>query len=204
MISFSFIHNENKYTEELIKLLNSQWPRSEYSRKASIEKSNDNFPLYLIMKLKNDDEQTNSETEEIIGCLTISTVLNNDKDSNVSLLLENVLIKSKYRGKGYGKIIMVEGHKIMKEKGFKISYLSTNDQKEFYKTFGYIECDPISTSNFSSNSGGNNINDQSNKEVNEETIDDSEKVSNLLRIFGGNSKLKKANTNLVWMKLNLE
>ncbi|KAN0035412.1 hypothetical protein ACTA71_004681 [Dictyostelium dimigraforme] len=192
MTSFSFIHNESKYTEELIKLLNSQWPRSEYSRKASIDKSNDNFPLYLIMKLKNNDEK-----EEIIGCLTISTILNNDKDSNISLLLENVLIKSNYRGKGYGKIIMKQGHKIMKEKDFKISYLSTNDQKEFYKTFGYIECDPISTSNFSSNS--------EKKETNEDTIDDSEKVSNLLRIFGGNSKLKKTtNANLVWMKLNLE
>ncbi|KAN0003816.1 hypothetical protein ACTFIZ_009963 [Dictyostelium cf. discoideum] len=195
MISFSYIHNENKYTEELIKLLNSQWPRSEYSRKASIEKSNDNFPFYLIMKLKN-EELIGEETEEVIGCLTVSTILNNYNDSNVSLLLENVLIKSKYRGKGYGKLIMTEGHKIMKKKGYKISYLSTNDQKEFYKTFGYIECDPISTSNFS----GSSIN----KEKNEDNIDDSEKISNLLRIFGGNSKLKKTNTNLVWMKLNLE
>ncbi|KAK5577651.1 hypothetical protein RB653_002594 [Dictyostelium firmibasis] len=192
MISFSYIHNDSKYTEELIKLLNSQWPRSEYSRKASIEKSNDNLPLYLIMKLKNDDQ-----IDEIIGCLTISTVLNNDKDSNVSVLLENVLIKSKYRGKGYGKVIMKEGHKIMKEKGFRISYLSTNDQKEFYKTFGYIECDPISTSNF----GGSSIN---NGETNEDTVDNSEKVSNLLRIFGGNSKLKKSGSDLVWMKINLE
>ncbi|KAM9964857.1 hypothetical protein ACTFIW_004649 [Dictyostelium discoideum] len=196
MISFSYIHNDNKYTEELIKLLNSQWPRSEYSRKASIEKSNDNFPFYLIMKLKN-DEPIVEETEEVIGCLTISTVLNNDKDSNVSLLLENVLIKSKYRGKGYGKLIMTEGHKIMRKKGYKISYLSTNDKQEFYKMFGYIECDPISTSNFS----GSSINKI---EKNEDNIDDSEKVSNLLRIFGGNSKLKKTNTNLVWMKLNLE
>ncbi|EAL69358.1 hypothetical protein DDB_G0276117 [Dictyostelium discoideum AX4] len=204
MISFSYIHNDNKYIEELIKLLNSQWPRSEYSRKASIEKSNDNFPFYLIMKLKN-DELTVEETEEVIGCLTISTVLNNDKDSNVSLLLENVLIKSKYRGKGYGKLLMIEGHKIMKKKGYKISYLSTNDKQEFYKTFGYIECDPISTSNFSSCISSNSSGSSSiSKEKNEDNIDDSEKVSNLLRIFGGNSKLKKTNTNLVWMKLNLE
>ncbi|KAM9981437.1 hypothetical protein ACTFIY_003737 [Dictyostelium cf. discoideum] len=202
MISFSYIHNENKYTEELIKLLNSQWPRSEYSRKASIEKSNDNFPFYLIMILKN-DELIVEETEEVIGCLTISTVLNNDKDSSVSLLLENVLIKSRYRGKGYGKLLMTEGHKTMKKKGYKISYLSTHDQKEFYKTFGYIECDPILTSNFSSgsNSTGSSSSD---KEKNEDNIDDNEKVSNLLRIFGGNSKLKKTNSNLVWMKLNLE
>ncbi|EGC32879.1 hypothetical protein DICPUDRAFT_155123 [Dictyostelium purpureum] len=206
MIKFHYIHNKKQYSEELAKLLNSQWPRSEYSRMVSIEKSSDQLPLFIIM-IKSDeitDENNNIvNTDELVGCLSISQVLNIDKNSKPTVLIENVLVKPIYRGKGYGKMIMNEAHSIIKEKQYCVSYLSTHDKKEFYKTFGYEECEPLITSNFSSNSSGAQ-NSSSGDNYNNDIEDDSEKVSNLLRIFGGgNSNKIKKEEKIYWMKLNL-
>jgi len=183
MFIFNSIHNKQEYNDRLIELLNSQWPRSSFSRQISIDRSNENLPYYLMM--------IDSQSNELVGCASISII---NSISN-AILIENVLIKSIYRGKGYGRIIMNEIENISKQKGFEIGYLSTNDQKDFYKRLGYIDCEPISTSSFLSTNNSNNNNDDED--------DHKDKASNLLRIFGGGS-LKKKEIGPSWLKKEFE
>ncbi|KYR00454.1 hypothetical protein DLAC_02450 [Tieghemostelium lacteum] len=171
-ISFHFIHNRKEFYEPLTELLNKQWPRSSSSRLVTIEKSNDELPLYLIMLI--DDHL-------LVGCIMISRVLNSQIEK--SILIENVLVDDKYRGKGYGRLLMSESECIAKEKGYETSYLSTNDKQDFYSKLGYCECEPLIQSAFSTSS------------------EDTESLNPLLRLFGGGGgNLKKTTPQATWMK----
>lgn len=91
----------------------------------------------------------------------------------------------KYRGKGFGRLIMESAENYIKERGFKYMVLSTYDKMEFYRHLGYSECEPVST--LGSNSKLLN-NDQ---------------VSALLKVFGGASVKGLQKDGRTWMSKEL-
>ena len=51
--------------------------------------------------------------------------------------LSDVMIFEKYRGKGYGKVLLQYGEKILKEFGYNTIYVWTDQAPEFYKKLGF-------------------------------------------------------------------
>lgn len=51
--------------------------------------------------------------------------------------LSDVMIFEKYRGKGYGKVLLQYGEKILKEFGYNTIYVWTDQAPDFYKKLGF-------------------------------------------------------------------
>lgn len=51
--------------------------------------------------------------------------------------LSDVMILEKYRGKGYGKILLSYGEQILKKQGYKTIYVWTDQAPDFYKKLGF-------------------------------------------------------------------
>lgn len=47
------------------------------------------------------------------------------------------MIIEKYRGKGYGKVLLKCGEKILKEHGYNTIYVWTDQALDFYKRLGF-------------------------------------------------------------------
>ena len=54
-----------------------------------------------------------------------------------------VVVKKALRGKGLGKLLMLETEKFAKSEGFKTMYLTTHDKQDFYQYVGYCFCKPV-------------------------------------------------------------
>ena len=51
--------------------------------------------------------------------------------------LSDVMILKEYRGKGYGKMLLQYGEKLLKELGYNIIYVWTDQAPNFYKKLGF-------------------------------------------------------------------
>ena len=127
------IHKYPELMESCCELINSEWPRNTVARMRTLEKSNDNLPTCLV--LTKDDNQC------VLAHLKLSPVPSNGK----SCFVETVVVDKKYRGQGFGTILMKYAEDYCREKlHLKIIYLSTKGQELFYEKLGYIICPPIS------------------------------------------------------------
>ncbi|KAK3093731.1 hypothetical protein FSP39_019373 [Pinctada imbricata] len=127
------LHNHKSYLEDVASILNEEWKRSLSARLHSLEKSNDKFPVNLVMLVKEDGQ------DKVIGHSRLSIVQGKDK----SCLIESVVVKRELRGKGYGRKVMDASEKYALQRGFVTMYLSTHDKQDFYRHIGYISCQPV-------------------------------------------------------------
>ncbi len=51
--------------------------------------------------------------------------------------LSDIMILEEYRGRGYGRILISNGEKILKELGYEKVYIWTDQVPDFYKKLGY-------------------------------------------------------------------
>ncbi|XP_065205384.1 N-alpha-acetyltransferase 80 [Planococcus citri] len=128
------LHDYGKYLNVCCELINEEWPRSTSARIHSLKSSCDNLPTSLILILYDADG------EIVIGHSKISPL---HKMPN-GCFVECVVVAKKFRGKGWGRYIMLETEKYAKSKGKAVIYLSTSDKREFYEKLGYSVCEPVS------------------------------------------------------------
>ncbi|CAI5444796.1 unnamed protein product [Caenorhabditis angaria] len=128
---FCTLHERQDLLKNSVKFLNEEWPRSDGSREHSQNKSCRSSPPMSFLLI-------NSENE-IVGHARVCHLPNRPK----SLWIESVMIKNTMRGQKLGKKLMNLVENWMLENNFDEAFLSTDDQVEFYKRCGYLECDPI-------------------------------------------------------------
>lgn len=86
----------------------------------------DNLPIGLALV----------DNEEIIGFCVIKKE-NLKKYPDIFPWLSDVMIFEEYRGYGYGKILIEEAEKFVKNFGFDTIYVWTDQVPEFYEKMGY-------------------------------------------------------------------
>ncbi|KAG5872553.1 hypothetical protein JTB14_033972 [Gonioctena quinquepunctata] len=125
------LHKHPEHLSDCCNLLNEEWKRSDTARLHSLRSSCDNLPTSLILL----------KQKKLIGHLKLSVI----PSMKNSCFLESVVIDGKFRGKGYGSVLMKEAEKFCKQTlGLDTLYLSTKGQEQFYTKLGYSECMPVS------------------------------------------------------------
>jgi len=124
------LHYFPEYKRQCCTLLNSEWPRSETARMRSIENSNDNLPMSLLLV---------KTPRKVIGHARISRLPRDPE----GCWIESVVVCPSVRGKGLGRVIMTACNDVASKLGFKYLYLSTHDQQGFYTKLGYELCEPV-------------------------------------------------------------
>ena len=76
------------------------------------------------------------DLDSIVGFCVFKTE-NLKKYPEIFPWLSDVMIFENYRGKGYGKILLQYGEKILKELGYNTIYVWTDQASDFYKKFGF-------------------------------------------------------------------
>ncbi|XP_046646609.1 N-alpha-acetyltransferase 80-like [Daphnia pulicaria] len=128
------LHDKPDLTEDCAKILNEEWPRSKTARMRTIENSNPNLPISLLL-IKN----TQQNKDEVVGHAKISRL----PLVPGTCLIESVLVNPVNRGKGFGKLLMEECEKLATQFRFSWAILSTHDKQEFYRKLGYEFCQPV-------------------------------------------------------------
>jgi len=194
--------------EPTIQLLNSEWPRSETTRKEYLGKSCDILPLHLILVANSasshnnnnntdanvdstkDNSNVNSNNDiaratdnNLPFVLGHSCILKVDEKPNCGLL-ESVVVLNSEQGLGYGRIIMQLTEEIAVKMGLEALYLSTKDKQGFYSHLGFTNCDPVTCLGASGR------------------LLKQEELGGLLRIFGG--KGNQDTEQLTWMMKSLK
>lgn len=119
--------------DEIIKLHFDHW--SKFYQGMTIEKTENDFkhvytqtdriPFGIAMFLGRD----------LIGFCRAKETQNECPE--FSPWISAVMVKEKYRGQGYGKIMVRKIMEIMKSMGFKKTYIMTNTTPEFYESLGF-------------------------------------------------------------------
>ncbi|KAF2344858.1 GNAT domain [Trinorchestia longiramus] len=123
------LHHAEEYFERSFQLLNHQWPRLASVRMGMLRLSRDSLPTSLVLV----------EDHKVIGHIKIKQLFSRCR----ALWIESVVIDKALRGKGYGKILMLETEKYARKMGFELAYLATYDQQGFYSRLGYEECEKV-------------------------------------------------------------
>lgn len=129
------LHSHPEYTEDCMKILNDQWPRSRTMRMRSLSSSCDQFPTSLVLL-----QATPQGTTEVIGHSRLNVL---PREPSCAWI-ESVIIRQDLRGAGYGRHLMNKTEEYARICGFSTIYLSTHDQQVFYGKLGYEFCAPIS------------------------------------------------------------
>lgn len=128
------LHRYPEYTEDCMKILNEQWPRSKTLRLRSLHSSCDQFPTSLALLRCESKGKT-----EVIGHARINML---PQEQNAAWV-ESVIVRQDLRRKGYGRILMTKTEDYVRACGFNTLYLSTHDQQIFYGRLGYEFCAPV-------------------------------------------------------------
>ena len=98
--------------------------------------------IYKFTKLYTRDElpfgiALIDDTDAIVG-YCVFKIENLKKYPEIYPWLSDVMIFEQYRGKGYGKVLLQYGEKILKEFGYNTIYAWTDQAPDFYKKLGFI------------------------------------------------------------------
>ncbi|XP_031560452.1 uncharacterized protein LOC116296527 [Actinia tenebrosa] len=129
------LHDHPELIQDVVKILNLEWPRSESARIHSLKDSGDDLPCSLLLVHKYDNKNL-----AVIGHNKISKVHGNIK----SVFIENVIVEKTKRGFGLGKKLMELTELYVSKLGYQDIYLSTHDKCKFYECLGYVYCSPVS------------------------------------------------------------
>lgn len=77
------------------------------------------------------------DLENIVG-FCVFKIENLKKYPQIYPWLSDVMILEQYRGNGYGKLLLENGEKILKELGYNTIYVWTDQAPDFYKKLGFI------------------------------------------------------------------
>ncbi len=110
-------------------LLNSEWPK--YNRVDWLKSSSRKFPLSFVL--------IDRCSDYIIGHARLNVVA----EHNDAMYMESVIIGSKFRGKGLGRVIVNMMEMFCRRRNFNRLYLATTDKRSFYEHLGYKVCEPI-------------------------------------------------------------
>ena len=77
------------------------------------------------------------DKENIIG-FCVFKIENLKKYPEITPWISDVMIIEEYRKKGYGRLLIQTGEKILKELGYNKVYIWTDQAPEFYKKLGFI------------------------------------------------------------------
>ena len=77
------------------------------------------------------------DIDNIIGFCVLK-IENLKKYPEIYPWLSDIMILEKYRGNGYGKLLVQYGEETLKEKGYKEIYVWTDQAPDFYKKLGFI------------------------------------------------------------------
>ncbi|XP_064489828.1 N-alpha-acetyltransferase 80-like isoform X2 [Ornithodoros turicata] len=127
------LHNCPEFLDVCCKVLNAEWSRSYAAREHSLKKSNSDLPVSLILV-----ERKESSTE-FLGHAKLTKVVGKPH----SCIVESVIIVPQKRGRGLGKLLMIQVEDYARRKGFTHCHLNTFDKVEFYKHLGYVESTPV-------------------------------------------------------------
>ena len=97
--------------------------------------------IYKFTKLYTRDElpfgiALIDDKDNIVG-FCVFKIENLKKYPEIFPWLSDVMIFEKYRGKGYGKVLLQYGEKILKEFGYNTIYVWTDQVPDFYKKLGF-------------------------------------------------------------------
>ncbi len=97
--------------------------------------------IYKFSKLYTTDElpfgiALLDDLDNIVG-FCVFKIENLKKYPEIYPWLSDVMIIEKYRGKGYGKTLVQYGEKILKDLGYDIIYVWTDQAPDFYKKLGF-------------------------------------------------------------------
>ena len=98
--------------------------------------------IYKFTKLYTTDElpfgiALIDDSDNIVG-FCVFKIENLKKYPEIFPWLSDVMIFENYRGKGYGKVLLQYGEKILKELGYDTIYVWTDQAPDFYKKLGFI------------------------------------------------------------------
>ena len=98
--------------------------------------------IYKFTKLYTTDElpfgiALIDDVDNIVG-FCVFKIENLKKYPEIFPWLSDVMIFKDYRGKGYGKVLLQYGEKILKELGYNTIYVWTDQAPDFYKKLGFI------------------------------------------------------------------
>ena len=98
--------------------------------------------IYKFTKLYTTDElpfgiALIDDSDNIVG-FCVFKIENLKKYPEIFPWLSDVMIFKKYRRKGYGKVLLQYGEKILKEYGYNTIYVWTDQAPDFYKKLGFI------------------------------------------------------------------
>ena len=77
------------------------------------------------------------DSDNIVG-FCVFKIENLKKYPEIFPWLSDVMIFEKYRGKGYGKVLLHYGERILKKHGYNTIYVWTDKAPDFYKKLGFI------------------------------------------------------------------
>ena len=97
--------------------------------------------IYKFSKLYTKDElpfgiALIDDFNKIVG-FCVFKIDNLKKYPDIFPWLSDVMILEEYRGKGYGKVLLSYGEKILKELGYNTIYVWTDQAPDFYKKLGF-------------------------------------------------------------------
>ena len=97
--------------------------------------------IYKFTKLYTRDElpfgiAVIDDKDKLVG-FCVFKIENLKKYPEIFPWLSDVMIFEKYRGKGYGKVLLQYGEKILKEFGYNTIYVWTDQVPDFYKKLGF-------------------------------------------------------------------
>lgn len=96
--------------------------------------------IYKFSKLYTKNELPFSiallDDNNIVG-FCVFKIKNLKKYPDIYPWLSDVMILEKFRGKGYGKILLSYGEQVLKEQGYKTIYVWTDQAPDFYKKLGF-------------------------------------------------------------------
>ena len=98
--------------------------------------------IYKFTKLYTSDElpfgiALIDDSDNIVG-FCVFKIENLKKYPEIFPWLSDVMIFEKYRGKGYGKVLLQYGERILKKHGYNTIYVWTDQAPDFYKKLGFI------------------------------------------------------------------
>ncbi|XP_074597612.1 N-alpha-acetyltransferase 80 [Brevipalpus obovatus] len=123
------LHEYPNLVSKCCSILNTEWPRSEAARMQSLEKSNDNFPISLL--LLQDRDGNSIDSCDVVGHVKLNRELGD------IIFIESLVIRPEFRNRGLGRYFMDQVEKFLETLGFREIRLTTTDKVEFYQKLGY-------------------------------------------------------------------
>lgn len=90
------LHNHPEFLDKCCNILNNEWKRSFTARAHSLNKSNSNLPVSLVLV------RQSGESPEVVGHSRLCRVLGEED----ACFIESVLVIPEERGKGLGRTVM--------------------------------------------------------------------------------------------------